>query len=377
MIQPQLTHGQGRWSLISSFAVALTFLVGCSTVPVSPTLQRAGGGAQEAPRWGVVIHGGAGNIDPETLAPERQAEYRATLESALRAAHHVLAQNGTSVDAVTAAILVLEDSPLFNAGKGAVFTHEGKNEMDAAIMNGHTQAAGAVAAVQRVKNPILLARSVMETSPHVLMIGEGAEALAKERGVPLVDPSYFYTEQRWKQLERAWKAEKQGGGPLSRRVPDGASEGSEAGEYKFGTVGAVALDKHGNLAAGTSTGGMTNKRTGRVGDSPIVGAGTYANPTCAVSGTGHGEFFLRYTVAHDICARAQYQGIPVEEAARAVVMDVLVKAGGEGGIIAMDGRGHATMVFNTKSMYRGTMGPDGVPTVSVFSDAAGAQPKAP
>lgn len=375
MMQPRFI--QGRLALISIFAVGLTFLVACSRVPVSPPLQRAGEGPVEAPRWGVVIHGGAGNVAPEMLTPERQAELRATLEAALRAAHHVLEQDGTSVDAVTAAILVLEDSPLFNAGKGAVFTHDGKNEMDAAIMDGHTLAAGAVAAVQHVKNPILLARHVMESSPHVMLIGEGAEAFAKDQGLPLVDPSYFYTEPRWQQLERALKAEKQGAGPLSGRVPAGASEGNEAGEYKFGTVGAVALDKHGNLAAGTSTGGMTNKHAGRVGDSPIIGAGTYANQTCAVSATGHGEFFIRNTVAHDICARARYQGIPLEEAARAVVMGVLVKAGGEGGIIAMDGRGNAALVFNTTSMYRGAMGADGVPTVSVSSDPASARPKAP
>lgn len=377
MMPPQLTHGHGRGVLISIFVMALSFLVACSKVPVSPTLQRAGGGPVEAPRWGVVLHGGAGNIDLEALAPPRQAEYRATLEAALRAAHHVLEQDGTSVDAVTTAIVLLEDSPLFNAGKGAVFSHDGKNEMDAAIMDGRTLLAGAVASVHRVKNPILLARSVLENSPHVLLIGEGAEAFAKEQGMPLVDPSYFYTEQRWKQLERALKAEKQGRAPLSKRIPNGSSEGLEAGEYKFGTVGAVALDKHGNLAAGTSTGGMTNKRAGRVGDSPIVGAGTYANQTCAVSATGHGEFFIRYTVAHDICARARYQGAPLEEAARAVVMDELVKAGGEGGVIAMDDRGHTALVFNTKSMYRGEMGPEGVPTVSVLSDPASARRKAP
>jgi beta-aspartyl-peptidase (threonine type) len=326
--------------------------------------------AKAAPRWGIVIHGGAGNIDPDMLGPERQAEYRAALEEALRAGHGVLAAGGGSVDAVAAAITIMEDSPLFNAGKGAVFTHDGKNELDAAIMDGTTRAAGAVAGVRRVKNPILLARRVMERTPHVLLVGDGAEELAKAEGIELVDPSYFWTEHRWKQLQRALDEEKkkQPQGPATERVPAGASEGLSPGEVKFGTVGAVALDQKGRLAAGTSTGGMTNKHAGRVGDSPIIGAGTYASPGCAVSATGHGELFIRYAVAHDICARTEYLRAPLEDAARTVVMDVLVHARGDGGVIAMDAGGHVAMVFNTKSMYRGFMGPDGVPTVAVFRD---------
>jgi beta-aspartyl-peptidase (threonine type) len=314
------------------------------------------------------------------LAPERQAEYRATLEEALRRGHHVLERGGTSVEAVTAAITVLEDSPLFNAGKGAVFNHDGKNELDAAIMDGSTLSAGAVAGVHRVKNPILLARRIMERSPHVMLIGDGAEDLARTYGIELVDPSYFYTDHRWRQLQRALEAEEQGIEPSAQRAPAGASEGVEPGELKFGTVGAVALDRHGHLAAGTSTGGMTNKRAGRVGDSPVIGAGTYAGPRCAVSATGHGELFIRYTVAHDICARMQYQGTPLAEAATVVVMDVLVKAHGDGGVIAMDGEGHRALVFNTKSMYRGSVGPDGVPSVAVFRDSParlGDTPKPP
>ena len=341
---------------------------GGSAAPAPPT--RA---PESAPRWGLVLHGGAGNIDPEMLAPERQAAYRATLEDALRAGHRVLEQGGESVEAVVAAITVLEDSPLFNAGKGAVFNHDGKNELDAAIMDGHTLAAGAVAGLHRVRNPIGLARRVMEKSPHVMLIGDGAEEFAKAQGIELVDPAYFYTEHRWQQLQRALETEKKEHSPSALQLPAGASEGLEPGELKFGTVGAVALDKHGHLAAGTSTGGMTNKRFGRVGDSPIIGAGTYANPNCAVSATGHGEFFIRHTVAHDICARMQYLGTPLEAAAKTVVMDVLVKAHGDGGVIAMDGEGHVAMVFNTKSMYRGFMGPDGAPTVEVFKNSPSGQ----
>ncbi|MCI0669668.1 MAG: isoaspartyl peptidase/L-asparaginase, partial [Myxococcaceae bacterium] len=227
----------------------------------------------------------------------------------------------------------------------------------------------AVAGLHRVKNPVVLARTVMEKSEHVMMIGEGAETFAKTQGVELVDPKYFWTEPRWKALQKAIEAEKKAPVPSAQLAPAGTSEGLEAGEYKFGTVGAVALDKAGNLAAATSTGGMTNKRYGRVGDVPIIGAGTYASPGCAVSATGHGEYFIRYTVGKDICARMEYQGAPLERAADTVVMDVLVKAGGEGGIIAMDGEGHVTMPFNSKSMYRGYMGADGVPQVAVFKEA--------
>jgi beta-aspartyl-peptidase (threonine type) len=351
-------------ALTAALVCSLACAPARSPAPASPDLPQK---TPPAPQpWGLVIHGGAGSISPEMLAPDRQAEYRATLEQALRAGHRILAGGGTSVDAVVAAITVLEDSPLFNAGKGAVFTHDGRNELDAAIMNGATLSAGAVAGLHHVKNPIVLARRVMEKSPHVMLIGDGAEVFAKAEGVELVDPGYFYTDLRWQQLQRALDAEKAKGGPQAQRVPAGASEGIEPGEYKLGTVGAVALDKQGRLAAGTSTGGMTNKRFGRVGDSPIIGAGTYAGAGCAVSATGHGEYFIRYTVAHDICARVAYQGASIDAAARAVVLDILPKAGGEGGVIAMDGRGRVAVVFNTKSMYRGTVGPDGAPAVAVF-----------
>ena len=317
------------------------------------------------PQWGIVIHGGAGTIRRESLTPEKEAEYRAKLTEALQAGHAVLARGGTSLDAVGAAIRILEDSPLFNAGKGAVFNHDGQNELDASIMDGRTLKAGAVAGLHHVKNPIDLARKVMEKSPHVMMVGAGAEAFAKEQGVELVPAEYFRTEERWQQLQKALEKEKASsqGQPPASQAP---SRDPATGDEKFGTVGAVALDQAGNLAAGTSTGGTTNKRYGRVGDAPIIGAGTYANPRCAVSATGHGEYFIRYTVARDICARLEYLDLPLLEAANSVVMDVLVKAGGEGGVIAMDSQGQVAMPFNSSGMYRGYMGEDGTAHVAIF-----------
>lgn len=359
------THASVRRALL--LAAALLAAPGCAaTQAPAPAGQPAPAAAEAAqPRWGIVIHGGAGTISRENMTPEREAEYNAKLTEALRAGHAVLARGGSSLDAVAAAVNVMEDSPLFNAGKGAVFTSEGKNELDAAIMEGRTLAAGAVAGLRHVKNPVNLARAVMEKSPHVMMIGEGAEAFARQQGIEMVPESYFRTESRWRALERAREAEKRPG-PTSYRAGGGVPE---MDDRKFGTVGAVALDRAGNLAAATSTGGMTNKRWGRVGDVPIIGAGTYANnASCAVSATGHGEYFIRYTVAHDICARMQYRGVPLREAADAVVMDVLVKAGGEGGVIAMDAQGNVAMPFNSSGMYRGYMGPDGTPTVAIFRE---------
>ena len=293
-------------------------------------------------KWGLVLHGGAGVITRDKLTPEREAAIRADLERALRAAHAVLASGGKSTDAVTAAITILEDSPLFNAGKGAVFTHDGVNELDAAIMNGPTHAAGAVAGVRTIKNPILLAKAVMQNGRHVMLVGRGAEEFAATAGVEIVDPSYFRTEERWQQLQQALV------------------------EDHFGTVGVVALDKTGDLAAGTSTGGLTNKRYGRVGDSPIIGAGTYADAHCGVSATGHGELFIRYTVARDICARVEYAHEPLAQAADDVVMHELVPVGGDGGVIALDAQGHWAMPFNTPGMYRGYITEDGVPHVEIF-----------
>jgi L-asparaginase / beta-aspartyl-peptidase len=289
---------------------------------------------------------------------DRREPMRAAMTEALSAGHLVLAGGGSSLDAVQAAIVVLEDSPLFNAGKGAVFTHQGTNELDASIMDGATRRAGAVAGVKRIKNPILLARLVMEKSPHVMMTGDGAEVFAAEQGgIEFVDPKYFHTDRAWDALQRALDEERQTTKTGASARP--AMERDAPGSY-FGTVGAVALDRLGNLAAGTSTGGMTNKRFGRVGDSPIVGAGTYAsNESCGISSTGHGEFFIRYTVAHDICARVEYQGMSIQAAADVVVQQVLKKAGGEGGVIGLDREGNVAMSFNSTGMSRGYMGADG------------------
>lgn len=310
--------------------------------------------------WGMVIHGGAGTIARESLSAEREREYRAVLEQALRAGHAILEKNGSALDAVEAAIRVMEDSPLFNAGKGAVFTAEGKNELDAAIMDGTGLRAGSVAGVTHVRNPISLARRVMEASPHVMLTGAGAEAFAKQQGIELVDEKYFFTQPRWDALQRAKQAE--------QRQPAGALAPAHGGDRKFGTVGAVALDRQGRIAAGTSTGGMTNKRWGRVGDAPIIGAGTYASDRCGVSGTGHGEYFIRNVVAYDICARVQYRGETLEQAARYVVMEKLVAQQGEGGVIAMDAYGNYTMPFNSSGMYRGRIGRDGVPVTAIFHE---------
>jgi len=303
----------------------------------------------------LVIHGGAGVIRKD-LTPEKEKLVRADLEAALSAGYAVLKDGGASLDAVTKAILVLEDSPRFNAGKGAVFTHDGKNELDSAIMDGATLRAGAIAGVHRVKNPVLLARAVMEKSPHVFLTGDGAEVFAQTVGVELVDPSYFRTDERWNQLQDALKAE-------------AAGQHSSLGRaIHYGTVGAVALDKAGHLAAATSTGGMTNKRWGRVGDSPIIGAGTYANAHCAVSATGWGEFYIRSVAAHDICARVEYGKQPVAKAADAVVMGVVPKLGGDGGVIALDANGNFATPFNTDGMYRGWVDRNGKVHVALLKD---------
>jgi beta-aspartyl-peptidase (threonine type) len=299
----------------------------------------------------LVIHGGAGTITRASMTAEAEAQYRAGLEEALRKGHAILAKGGSSLDAVEATIRSMEDNPLFNAGKGAVFTHEGKNELDASIMDGRTKAAGSVAGVTIIKNPITAARAVMEKSPHVMMVGRGAEMFATKMGLEIVDPSYFWTERRWKSLQQELVKEQQSANP----------------DKKFGTVGAVAVDAKGNLAAGTSTGGMTNKQYGRVGDAPIIGAGTYAdNESCAVSGTGHGEFFIRWTVAYDIAALMKYRGMSVADAANEVIHKKLEPVKGEGGVIALDAKGNFAMSFNSEGMYRGWIGADGVPHVEIY-----------
>ncbi len=294
----------------------------------------------EEPMISIAIHGGAGVISRSSMTAENERAYHADLGRALDAGYEVLEKGGSSLDAVVAAVKMLEDSPLFNAGKGAVFNHAGINELDAAIMDGATQKAGAVAGVRHVRNPIELARMVMERTSHVLLAGEGAEEFALEQGMPLVPGSYFFTERRWQQLEEAQKAERT------------ASLDEDIGY--FGTVGAVARDRNGNLAAATSTGGMTNKRWGRIGDSPIIGAGTYAdNATCAVSATGSGEYFIRAVVAHEICARVRLSGVSAAEAARDVVHGKLQEIGGDGGVIVVDAKGALSLEFNTEGMFRG------------------------
>jgi beta-aspartyl-peptidase (threonine type) len=311
----------------------------------------------------LVIHGGAGAMPKTKMTAAVRKKYHDELTRALRAGHEAL-QKGTSVDAVEAAIKVMEDSPLFNAGKGAVFTHEGRNELDAAIMEGRDKKAGAVAGLTRIKNPISAARAVMEQSEHVMLVGDGADRFAISKGLTEVSPVYFWTEERWKQLQRALEKEK----AAPKQGKTGQAQALPADRH-FGTVGAVALDRHGNLAAGTSTGGLTNKRHGRVGDSPVIGAGTYAdNQSCAVSATGHGEVFIRFAVAHDIAARMKYQKLAVGDAAEQVLKELPDEKGGVGGVIALDARGHHAMSFNTEGMYRGFITSDGRAQVAIYED---------
>ncbi len=357
-----LGHGARRASRI----LLLLFVAGLSSVGAA--------GAQESDAqetgaaWAIAIHGGAGTARRETMDAERERAYRDKLTEALLAGKKVLESGGSSVDAVEAAIRLLEDSPLFNAGKGAVFTHDGKNELDSSIMDGATLEAGAVAGVHHVKNPISLARRVMEDSPHVLFAGQGAEEFALEQGIELVPESYFWTERAWRSLQSRLEAEQRADAGADGAEANGANADVPSSRY-FGTVGAVALDTQGNLAAGTSTGGMTNKQFGRIGDSPIIGAGTYAdNRACAVSATGHGEFFIRNAVAYDICARVRYLGSSIDEAADVLVMEVLVELEAGGGVIALDPAGNAAMPFNTSAMLRGYLRAGGEPEVAIFKD---------
>jgi beta-aspartyl-peptidase (threonine type) len=314
---------------------------------------------KEAKNFALAIHGGAGTIERNKITPDLERAYRDGLERSLRAGYDILEKGGSSLDAVEAAVRVLEDDPHFNAGKGAVFTDAGTNELDAAIMDGKTLKAGAVASVKHIKNPISLARMVMEKSPHVMMGCAGAEEFAKQTGVELVDQKYFYTEERWQALQRAKDAEKKaaGGGGKMFIISD---------QDRHGTVGAVALDQAGNIAAATSTGGMTNKKAGRIGDSPIIGAGTYANnATCAVSATGDGEYFIRAVVGHDISALMEYRAMPLAQAAQEV-LDKVAKLGGTGGLIAIDRKGNITQPFNTSGMYRGSIDQTGKSDVAIY-----------
>ncbi len=304
----------------------------------------------------LVMHGGAG-VERAEMTPQIEARARAAMELALRTGFTQLKAGKSSLDAVTAAIVVLEDDPLFNAGKGAVFTHDGHNELDASIMDGSTLVAGGVAAVHRIKNPILLARAVMEHSPHVMMVGDGAEKFAVEQGFTLVDPFYFRTERRWQELQDALKEDAQGMQSSSRM---------EMLKH-FGTVGALARDSEGRLAAATSTGGLTDKRYGRIGDSPIIGAGTYANVNCAVSSTGWGEYYMRVAAAREICLRMTQMNESAQQAGQTVVNDEITRLGGNGGAIILGADGNVAMPFNTEGMYRGWIGADGIPHVAIYS----------
>lgn len=311
----------------------------------------------------IVIHGGAGTIKKENMDPEQEKEITEILEKALQTGYNILEEGGTSLDAVEATIQVMEQSRYFNAGIGAVFTSEGTNELDASIMEGSTNAAGAVAGVSRIKSPISGARAVMEKSPHVMMVGDGAEKFAEQIGLEMVSPDYFFDQSRFDALKRVQEREKE-----QEDNRQGALDPFEA-DSKFGTVGCVALDRNGNIAAGTSTGGMTNKKYGRVGDAPIIGAGTYANnETCGVSATGHGEYFIRNVVAYDIAALMKYKALTVDQAANQIVMEKLVEIGGAGGVIAMDRRGNITMPFNTPGMYRGYLKENQEPVVQMYKE---------
>jgi L-asparaginase / beta-aspartyl-peptidase len=311
------------------FILAILILTNCSQNP------------SHRPEYILVIHGGAGVMDKKDFTPELEKAYTDKLQDALDSGEAILKQGGSALDAVTAAVVIMEDSPLFNAGKGSVFSETGENEMDAAIMNGKDLSAGAVAGIRTIKNPILAARAVMEQSPHVMLVRDGAEKFAREHGLEIVDPSYFFTQRRWDAYQQA---------------------------QKHGTVGAVALDRNGNLAAATSTGGMTNKMTGRVGDTPIIGAGTYANnKTCAVSATGHGEYFIRYSVSYDISALMEYKNLTINEAAHEVIFNKLLPVGGEGGVIAVDKNGNYTMTFNSSGMFRGVVTAGGIKEIAIFA----------
>lgn len=306
-------------------------------------------------KYTLAIHGGAGTIDPNKMTPAKEVAYRTGLMNALQAGEKILASGGSSLDAVEAAVIALENDALFNAGRGSVFTHDGKHEMDASLMRGDTLEAGAVAGVRGVQNPITLARAIMEKSEHVMLCRDGAEAFAKSIDLPFQDEEYFFDAFRHEQWQQALK--------------ENVIQLDHADDKKFGTVGAVALDSHGNLAAATSTGGMTNKRWGRAGDSPIIGAGTYANnQTCAISCTGHGEFFIRAVVAYDISCLMEYKGMSLQQACDFVVKDKLVKLGGEGGLIAADVHGNLILPFNSSGMYRGWLKNDVPPTVRIYKD---------
>lgn len=351
--------GYYLWSIF--LALAMIAGTACETGQAS-TNQENIQSMEEQPEkadYAIVIHGGAGTILRENMTPEKEKEYLAALNEALDIGEQILQGGGKSIDAVVRTIMYLEDSPLFNAGKGAVFTNDGKNELDASIMDGATRNAGAIGGVSNVKNPITAARAVMEKSEHVLLTGKGAETFAETQGLEIVSSEYFFTQRRWDSLQRVKSKENNQTGQADEASP---------GDYKFGTVGCVALDKNGDIVAGTSTGGMTNKRFNRFGDVPVIGAGTYAsNTSCGVSCTGHGEYFIRYAVAHDVIARMEYKGASLAEAGNQVVHETLKEAGGSGGLISVDKYGNVAMPFNSAGMYRGYAKP-GERVVKIFED---------
>jgi len=358
--------------LLRSLSCVLPWIACCCSVALA---QPSGKPAESERKWAVVLHGGAGVIERSSMTPEADKEYRAGITEALNAAAAVLDEGGSSLDAVEAAIKLLEDNPLFNAGRGAVFAADGTNQLDAAIMDGKTMRAGAVADVQKTRHPISLARAVMEKSPHVMLIGAGADAFAAHVGLEQVPPSFFFTERRWQALEQELKKE---GAPIPKR-PEGAPPVPEPGKpiaffetpesHKYGTVGVVALDRSGNLAAGTSTGGTTGKRWNRVGDSPVIGAGTYAsNQSCAVSATGTGEYFIRLTVARTICALVQYKGMALQAAVDEVVQKQLPAIHGDGGVIALTPDGQMAWSFNTPGMFRAKVSEGGRSQVGIYRD---------
>ena len=379
--------------MLSRFCLLAVLLLASSVATYAQV--PAASAAPDPSRITLVIHGGAGTITRANMTPEKEKAYSEALDQALQVGYAILKRGGTSLDAVEASVRLMEDSPLFNAGKGAVFTHEGRNEMDAAIMNGQTLAAGAVAGVTVVRNPITAARAVMEKSEHVMMTGLGAEQFAREKGLQIVEPAYFFTQARHDQLQKALAEDRAAGTPDQLSAPTKATPAAAPAKTKlkakagkptsaaptltpdvagliftegkqYGTVGAVALDQFGNLAAATSTGGMTNKRYGRVGDAPIIGCGTYAdNQSCAVSCTGWGEYFIRATVARDVAARVEFGQQPVAQAAQATI-DKVAKLGGDGGLVALDRQGNVAMPFNSEGMYRGFIKADGKSQIQIY-----------
>ena len=327
--------------------------------------------ATAGPKWALAIHGGAGVIERTDLTPQQDTAYREAMARVAEAGAAVLRNGGAALDAVEAAIHILEDDPLFNAGRGAVFSAEGRNELDASIMDGATLKAGAVAGATRTRHPISLARAVMDRSPHVMLSGLGADAFAAEQGLEQVDPSFFFTERRWKALERELARLGLPVPPRPLGAPAAPSARAELAhdEGKHGTVGVVALDTHGNVAAGTSTGGMTAKRWGRIGDSPIIGAGTYAsNASCAVSATGSGEYFIRLTVARQICALVELKGLSLQAAADQVIQKDLTALGGDGGVIAVAPDGQIAWSFNSSGMYRARVAEGQAAVVGIYND---------